>query len=58
MPCGPPGATWGFVSALGTAHLDDAGYPEDPRIRMTAWHPKELPGWLRLAFSAAESGER
>ena len=105
MPCGPPGATWGFESVtryfpkqvtkagqqtytikessrvwspaswkwflgqladpphdatLGTAHLEDEGsrspgYPEDPRIRMTAWRPKELPGWLRLAFSAAES---
>jgi len=99
MPCGPPGATWGFVSAtryfpktiragrqtythknsgrvwsarswkwfleqladpphdatLGTAHLDNAGYPDGPRIRMTAWWPRELPGWLRLAFSAAES---
>jgi hypothetical protein len=105
IPGGPPGATWGFVSAtryfpknvtkagiqtythkessrvwspaswkwflgqladppndatLGTAHLQDEGspspgYQEDPRIRLTAWRPKELPTWLRLAFSAAES---
>lgn len=100
MPCGPPGATWGFVSTtrytpqrvtkagrqifshkssarvwtarswrwflgqladpphdatLGTAHLDETGYPEDPRIRMLAWRDKDLPDWLRLAFDAAES---
>jgi hypothetical protein len=105
MPCGPPGATWGFVSitryfphrvtkggrqifrhtdsgrvwsarswkwfldqladpphdaTLGTAHLGDEtsrspGYPEDPRIRMTAVRDKLQPDWLRLAFSAPES---
>jgi hypothetical protein len=105
MACGPPGATWGFVSAtryfpkrvtragrqvfgnkessrvwsarswawfleqladpphdatLGTAHLqgetsDTPGYPEDPRIRMTAVRDKLAPDWLRLGFDAAES---
>jgi hypothetical protein len=47
-------------ATLGTAHLQNEGspspgYQEDPRIRMTVWCPKELPTWLRLAFSAAES---
>lgn len=100
MPSGPPGATWGFVSAsrdsptgrvvsgvptfkrktssrvwtarswkwfleqladppndatLGTAHLDQAGYPEEPRIRMTVWTDELAPDWLRLAFAAPES---
>lgn len=93
MPCGPPGATWGFVSVswdfptgrvvsglptfkrkdssrvwtarswkwflgqladppndatLGTAHLDETGYPDEPRIRITVWKDKWAPNWLRL----------
>ncbi|MBV9449899.1 MAG: hypothetical protein JO345_28805 [Streptosporangiaceae bacterium] len=42
-------------ATLGTAHLSGTGYPEDPRIRMTAVRDKQLPDWLRLAFSAPES---
>jgi hypothetical protein len=47
-------------ATLGTARLADAsashpGYPENPRIRMTAYRDKRLPEWLRLAFSAPEA---